>query len=137
MKTLIFTIVASLAITFAFAQKGKIPTAVLQSFKTNFPTVEKVKWEKESNHFEAEFTVNKNEQSALFDTNGKLLETEIEIVVVKLPKAAIAYIQSNYQNLKIKEASQITDAKGIVTYEAEMKGKDLIFDSNGKFLIAN
>lgn len=137
MKTTIFTIVAVLSITAAFAQKGKIPTAVMQSFKTNFPTAEKVKWEKESDHFEAEFTVKKSELSALFDAHGTLLETEIEIPVLKLPKAAIDYVESNYQNLKIKEASQITDAKGIVTYEAEVKGKDLIFDRDGKFLKAN
>ncbi len=34
----------------------------------------------------------------------------------------------------MKEAAKITDAHGVVTYEAEVKGMDLLFDSAGKFL---
>jgi hypothetical protein len=34
----------------------------------------------------------------------------------------------------IENRPKITDAKGSITYEAELKGKDLIFDSKGKFI---
>ncbi|MBC7865300.1 MAG: hypothetical protein IAF38_20155, partial [Bacteroidia bacterium] len=35
---------------------------------------------------------------------------------------------------KVKEAAKITDAKGVVTYEAEIDNADYIFDSTGNFL---
>jgi hypothetical protein len=35
---------------------------------------------------------------------------------------------------KIKEASHITDAKGVISYEAEIDGVDYIFDADGKML---
>jgi len=43
-------------------------------------------------------------------------------------------LPKNIRAKKIKEAAKITDAKGVVTYEAEVTGKDLIFDASGKFL---
>ena len=46
------------------------------------------------------------------------------------------YVKKTYKEDEVKEASKITDANGTVTYEAEVKGKDLIFDSNGNFIKA-
>lgn len=136
-KSFQFTCVAILLSALSFAQKVQIPENVLQSFKTNFPNTHHIKWDKENNNYEAEFKSNKTEQSAVFDCNGKLIETEVEIAVSKLPESALAYMQTNYKSEKVKEAAKITDSKGIITYEAEIKGKDLIFDNNGKFLKAN
>lgn len=136
-KSFQFTCVAILLSALSFAQKVQIPENVLQSFKTNFPNTHHIKWDKENNNYEAEFKSNKTEQSAVFNSNGKLIETEVEIAVSKLPESALAYMQTNYKSEKVKEAAKITDSKGIITYEAEIKGKDLIFDNNGKFLKAN
>jgi len=116
--------------------KNQVPAAVKSAFATQFPTVNKVKWEKEGEHFEAEYKLNKTEYSAVFDAQGTLLETEMEIPVSQLPSDVAAYMQANYAGKKIKEAAKITNSKGVATYEAEIKGMDLKFDSNGKFLKA-
>jgi hypothetical protein len=34
----------------------------------------------------------------------------------------------------VKEAAKITQADGAIMYEAEVNGKDLIFDASGKFV---
>jgi len=62
------------------------------------------------------------------------METEKEIPVKDLPASCANYILKNYSGATIKEASEITDAKGMKTYEAEIKGKDIVFDANGNFL---
>lgn len=130
---------ALLLSTLCAAQKGgknQIPAAVKSAFAKQFPTAKKVKWEKEGEYFEAEYKVNKTEQSAVFDALGTLLETEMEIPVSQLPSGVAAYVQANYAGKKVKEAAKITHSKGVVTYEAEIKSMDLMFDSNGKFLKA-
>jgi len=99
-----------------------------------YPNAKEIKWEKENGNYEAEFEVEETDYSLLIDVSGKILETEIEIKVDALPANAKAYISKNYAGQKIKEATKITDYKGVVTYEAEIKGKDLIFDSNGNFI---
>ena len=64
----------------------------------------------------------------------KIVETEIEIKVSQLPKNALQYLKDNYKNQKVKEAAKIVTEKGTVIYEAEIKGKDLLFDENGNFI---
>lgn len=121
----------------ACAQKVKesdVPAVVKDAFKKTYKDVKEVKWEKEGANFEAEFEVGETDQSVVFDPTGQVIETEIEIKVDELPSGVKDYIAKSYKDAKIKEATRITDAKGTVTYEAEIKDKDLIFDSNGKFI---
>jgi hypothetical protein len=51
-----------------------------------------------------------------------------------LPKSVTPYVAVNYKGAQIKEAGRVTDAAGRTLYEAEIKGVDLIFDENGKFI---
>lgn len=125
------------AVTFANAQKvsdKEVPTVVKSALQTKYPNAKELKWEKEKGNYEAEFEVNETDYSLLIDIAGNILETEIEIKVDELPAKAKDYISKNYAGQKIKEAAKITDSKGVVTYEAEAKGKDLIFESNGNFI---
>ena len=137
MKKLVLMTFAAMITSLTFAQKLQekdVPTPVKTAFQKNFPHAKVEKWEKEGVNFEAEFELNKTEQSVLFDANGNLLETEVEIKLTQLPKGVLEYVKANYKGQKVKEAAKITDAKGTVTYEAEIKGMDLLFDSNGKFI---
>jgi hypothetical protein len=143
MKSIITVAALVLAGNVTLAQtkikEADVPKAVLGSFQQNFKGAKVEKWEKEKNgEYEAEFTLNKQEQSANFSTDGKLLQTETEIKVSELPKAVSEYVTKNYAGYKISEAAKIVDPAGVISYEAEVeKGKeefDLIFDSNGGFL---
>ena len=137
MKKLALMTVAAMITSLTFAQKLQekdVPALVKTAFQKNFPQAKVEKWEKEGVNFEAEFELNKTEQSVLFDAQGNLLETEVEIKLTQLPKGVLEYVKANYKGKKVKEAAKITDAKGTVTYEAEIKGMDILFDSNGKFI---
>ena len=72
--------------------------------------------------------------SALYDASGNKTETEMDIKISGLPVAATDYITKNYKGEKIKEAAIITKANGEVNYEAEVKGMDLLFTKEGKFI---
>lgn len=138
MKSKMFIV---LAIAFsscgAEAQEMKsadVPVAVKSAFEKLYPNVNDVDWEKEDANYEAGFEVNKNETSVVFDANGNLLETEVEIKTSELPQGVTDYVTKNHAGAKITEAAKITDADGTVTYEAEVGKSDLIFDANGKFI---
>lgn len=120
----------------AFAQKIKeaeVPEVVKTTFSKKFPGAKVEKWEKENGNYEAEFDFNKIETSALFAAAGSLIETEVEIKASELPKTVSDYVDKNLAGKKVKEASKITDAKGVVTYEAEVDEADYIFDEKGIF----
>ena len=134
-------IAAALSVTTVFAQKEEKesnaqvtpPAAVKTAFAKKFPGIT-AKWEEENGKFEANFKQQGHEMSALFDNSGTMEESEMEIKTGELPSAVITYISQHYKGAAIKEAAKITKASGEVNYEAEVKGKDLIFDASGKFL---
>jgi len=137
MKKLALMMVAAIITSLTFAQKLKekdVPTQVKSSFQKQYPNAKETKWEKEDGNYEAEFEIEEADYSVLIDASGNILETELEISIEALPANVKDYVVKNYSGQKIKEAAKITDAKGIVTYEAEIKEKDLIFDSNGNFV---
>jgi hypothetical protein len=72
--------------------------------------------------------------SALYEANGTMTESEMDIKVSDLPASVLAYVKENYKGKKIKEGAKITKSDGTVNYEAEVDGKDVIFDATGKFL---
>ncbi|TPG29934.1 PepSY-like domain-containing protein [Flavobacterium pectinovorum] len=137
MKNSILTCLALLFSSFVIAQKvneKSIPNLVKSTFLISCHDQTNVKWEKEKENYEASFTIGKTQHSMLLDSNGNIIETEEEISVKKLPAKALAYVQKTYKNKKIKEAAKITDAHGIVTFEAQVTSIDLIFDKQGTYI---
>ena len=111
----------------------KVPAVVTTAFAKDFPGVTG-KWDKEGNDYEVNFKQNGNTMSALYDANGNKTETEMDIKVSALPASITAYLSQHYKGAKVKEAAVITKANGEVNYEAEVKGKDVLFTKDGKFI---
>lgn len=137
MKKVTMILAAVLFTFYSYAQKEQdkdVPASVKAALQSKYAEATAVEWKKEDGNLEAEFKIGKTEYSVVFDNAGKILETEVEIEKDALPAAAKEYISKNHAGQKIKEAAKITDHKGVVTYEAEIKGSDLMFDENGNFL---
>lgn len=120
----------------ACAQKldvSKVPAPVRSSFARQYPGITP-KWEKEEGKYEAGFKQKGYEISILFEANGTMTESEMEIKVSELPAAISAYVKTHRNKATIKEAAKITKANGEINYEAEVKDTDLIFDEKGNFL---
>lgn len=118
----------------ASAQKTNTPEAVKVAFSKLYPAVKEVKWDKEKSNYEAGFTENGQVRSVLFDASGAVLETEIQIAEEALPAAARKYLAEHYKGSRIREAARITDRKGKISYEAEVNGKDILFDAEGQLI---
>ncbi len=137
MKKIFLLLVIGFAATTANAQKVKeaeVPAEVKAAFTKNYPNVKAKGWEKEDGNYEVEFDSNKNEMTLVIDPKGNVVQTETEIKVSELSKTITDYCAKNYAGKKIKEASKIVDAKGVVTYEAEIEKMDVLFDANGRFI---
>ncbi len=116
--------------TACFAQKisaDKVPNVVQMAFNKSYADAKGTKWDKEKADYEASFKLNGDDISVLFDAKGEILETEKDITSKDLPMV----IQNALKGKKITEAAIITK-KGVNYYEAEVGGKDLLFDVNGK-----
>ncbi|SDD83043.1 PepSY-like domain-containing protein [Pedobacter soli] len=122
-------LLAGTMVTAVKAQKisaAKVPAEVQGAFAKLYPGV-KANWEMEKKDYEAGFTFNGKATSVVFNAKGLLLETETAIKPGELPAPVLAKLKGS----KIAEAAKIMKADGSVRYEAEVKGKDLLFDLNG------
>jgi putative PepSY-like beta-lactamase-inhibitor len=112
-----------------------VPATVKEALMKRYPAATHVGWEKEKGNFEANWGgLSKEDTSVTFTPAGAFLETVIAIPVGQLPSAVAAYVKKHYPGAKLSEAGRVTDAAGHLKYEAEVKGKDLLFDDKGNFL---
>ena len=110
------------------------PAAVRAAFAKHFAFVKKARWEAEDNAYEAHFRINGVAHSAVFTATGQLTETEEQMPLSALPADAVAYLAVHYPGQVVKEAARIVDPIGRVTWEAEVKHRDVLFDEKGQFL---
>lgn len=131
MKRIVYVIALLMfVVATSHAQKlnaAKVPVAVKSAFSKTHTNVSKVSWSKENANFEAEFNLNGKKTSEVYTATGVFVESEVELKVAELPAA----VKMKLKDQKVTEAAKITKANGSVVYEAEIKGKDLLFDANG------
>lgn len=137
-KTLIGLLAACLLTAQSFGQKirsTEVPAPAREALTKMYPTATGVTWEKEKGNFEANWGgKSKEDHSVVFTAQGGFVEKVEAIAISSLPTAVATYVKSHYPGATIKEAGKATDAQGKISYEAEVKGKDLIFDEKGNFL---
>jgi hypothetical protein len=123
-----------------FAQENEanehinVPAAVKTALHEKYPQATKVGWEKENGNYEANWGGKDGEANSVqFTPSGNFIEIVEEIPVSQLPSNVSSYVKSHYHTT-VSEAGKVTDAKGKTSYEAEVHGKDVIFDQNGNFV---
>ena len=118
-------------------EKVNIPAPVKSALTKKYPAATKVTWEKENGNYEANWGGKSGEDNSVqFTPAGDFIEIVNAIPVSQLPAPVAVYIKAHYKGAKITEAGKVTDAKGKISYEAEVNRKDIIFDENGKFVKA-
>lgn len=114
-----------------------VPAKVKSALMQKYPEAKNVGWEKEDGNYEANWGGKSGEDNSVqFTPSGTFIEIVRAISVDQLPVSVTAYVNKHYNGAKITEAGKVTDAKGKLSYEAEVHGKDIIFDENGNFVKA-
>ena len=133
--------------TATFAQKNEeknegsehitVPAVVKSALQKKYADAKHVTWEKENGNYEANWGGKSGEDNSVqFTPSGNFIEMVKAISVSELPKPVFTYVKEHYNGAKITEAGKVTDAKGKLSYEAEVKGRDVIFDESGNFVKA-
>jgi hypothetical protein len=139
MKKIILSTLMLMAVSvIAIAQNvksGAVTDAAKAALLKKSPEATKVTWEKEKGNFEANWGGKSGEDmSVMFTPDGTFVEQVVAISPKELPAGVAVYVKQHYKGAKIAEAGKVTDAKGATMYEAEVHGKDLLFDEKGSFL---
>lgn len=132
MKKILILAVFTFATIEVNAQKmtaDKVPSAVRESFTKQYPNAKSAKWDKEAAGYEASFKMDGKDMSIVFDAKGMEKEVETDIKFSELPMP----VQTALKGKKVKEAAIIKKG-GKTYYEAEVGGKDLLFEADGKMV---
>ena len=125
--------ICSLAACAQNIKESQVPSNVKTTFQKEFPNAT-AKWEKEKGNYEVNFKKDGKTMSALINKEGAIIETETDIATNELPQTVLSYLKEHYKGAKVTEAAKIVNEKGELNYEAEVNGKDVMFDANGKFI---
>jgi hypothetical protein len=125
--------VATISVSAQKVNESKVPEAVKSVFNKAYSGAQG-KWIKEDGNYEVSFDKDAKKMTLVITPAGTLVQTEYAITASELPKAAVAYLDANAKGVKIKEMAHILKPNGEVEFEAEVKGKDILFDKDGKFL---
>jgi uncharacterized protein YxeA len=141
-KILSFVTVLLTISSAAFTQEKKeskdnipVPAIVKAALYKKYAEAKNVTWEKEKGNYEANWGGKSGEDNSVqFTPSGNFIEIVKAISVNQLPPNVIAYVKQHYQGAAITEAGKVTDAKENSFFEAEVRGKDIIFDEKGNFV---
>ena len=132
MKKIIILAVFAFATMEVNAQKmtaDKVPSVVKESLMKTYTNAKGVKWDKENADYEASFKIDGKDMSVVFDAKGMEKEVETDVKFSELPMP----VQMALKGKKVKEAAIIKKG-GKTYYEAEVGGKDLLFEADGKMV---
>ncbi|HEX2617019.1 MAG TPA: PepSY-like domain-containing protein [Flavobacteriales bacterium] len=113
-----------------------VPAAAKAAFAQRFPHVHIVKWEPEDGtNYEARFTQQGVEWSAVYDPQGTWLETEHVLHLTDLPEPVRHALATNYAGQEPKKVEQADTPAG-TTYEVEFRKdeSEAIFSADGTVL---
>ena len=94
----------------------------------------KVTWKKERGYYEANYSDNGKVMSTLYSDGGHKIESETIIPQDQMPPSIMEYIRGHFKGEKIKETSIIKKSNGEENYEVEIKGMDVLFSKDGKYI---
>lgn len=114
-------------------QETQVPAAAKTAFQKQYPNT-KASWESEKGNYEVNFKRDGKTMSSVIAKNGAILETETDIAASELPSTVQTYVKDHYKGARIKGAAEIVKADGERNYEAEVGGKDVLFNAKGNFL---
>ena len=142
-KLLSLTLIISAFTTVTFAQgkesikRIKAPANVQTALQQKYPEAKNVAWEKEDGNYEANWGGKSGEDNSVqFSPSGNFIKIVKAISADRLPQNAVNYVKDHYKGTKITEAGKVTDANEKTFYEAEVHGRDVIFDIDGNFVKA-
>ncbi len=117
---------------------------VKKAFEKDFPKVVPV-WRQEFNgedkdqlSYEADFTMNNNNLTAVYNALGTFKVLQIEMKQADIPAKIASYMARNYPKNNIRKAAKLMTNDNKVTYEIGItinnKWIDAVFNKEGDFL---
>ena len=117
-----FTLFCSLFAATAMASDIKVSSRVLTSFKSSFKEAQNVEWSFTKSMYQAKFTMEDQQYTAYFDTDGKMLVVARFIAVNQLPSGLQKSLNEMAGDDVISYVFELSDDEGVHFYATLERG---------------
>lgn len=118
--------------------ESQVPTAAVQSFKSNFTKARDVEWERAGDLFKVEFEIRPGrDHEVWYDGTGKVIKHQEEIPRRELPQAVTKSVSTGFSGYRIDDVKKITtDSTTTYVMELDSNAQDwkITVDAGGKLI---
>ena len=135
MKTIAFILAGTMLLSVAVYGKkiseSKVPSAVINTFNTQYPEASRVSWEKDTNEeFMAFFMLNKLMHFAKYDKDGNWVETAVEMDPDDFPEMVVQALSSQFPDYGVYQAAMVKSNNSATYYRAIIDNGIMKYDVN-------
>jgi hypothetical protein len=112
MKKMIVTLAISISFLTAFAGEENVSPQVLDAFKEEFTTAEKVEWTVGKNYYKAAFIYNEKHFFAWYSFEGEMIALSRYISPADMPAKLQSNLKKNYSDYWISDLFEVTKHDG-------------------------
>ena len=116
---------------------SEVPTAIQSHFNKAYKNVTDIEWEKEMDHYQVEFEIDRMDYEVWYTSDGKQVKLEKELQPNELPNVIATAVKKKYSDYSIDDC-ELREENGNVIYLLELeKWSDeieVIYDANAKLL---
>jgi len=115
---------------------SEVPQAVIAAFRKSNPTVSNPEWKMDKSNYQARYVFDKRQRLVTYSKTGTPVVHDSKVAIAALPPGVKVYLDKNFpgHSDELDKVIKITKPDGVVNYDIEIDGKDLIFDDKGKYL---
>ncbi|HSH66866.1 MAG TPA: PepSY-like domain-containing protein [Bacteroidia bacterium] len=122
-----FALLLSMHVSAQRTTEETIPKPVVSTFKTAYPSAEKLQWELDEENYMVGFVMNKEDKTAHYTPEGKWLRTETPVRVLDLPKVVKKTAGKNFRGARIVYPVKI-ESPDKIYYKMELTKDDLTYE---------
>ncbi|WP_304136993.1 PepSY-like domain-containing protein [Mesonia mobilis] len=116
---------------------SELPTVIQSHFKQAYNNATDIEWEKEMDHYQVEFEIDRMDYEVWYTSDGKQVKLEKELHLNELPTAIKSAIKKKYSDYSIDDC-ELREENGNVIYLLELEKWfdeiEVIYDANAKLL---
>ena len=112
----------------------QVPSVVITSFKSSYPSVENPMWRKSGTYYIVDYSQNTNDMYVMYDASGKVMEVGEGVSATAYPAPMTTYVKTKYKDDHLKKVYKVKNAEGKTIWKGKVKEDYLLFDENGNYI---
>jgi uncharacterized membrane protein YkoI len=120
LKIAALLLVATTTVSAQDLRMDEVPANLQSAFSKTYSTAKDVEWEKNGDHYNVEFEVNRMDHDIWYDGEGNVMKSKMEIPKNQLPTKIASAVKTKYADYKI-DSVEVYEQAGTKIYKVDIE----------------